>query len=84
MTELKDTVALMNSDDYKDRFEAEFTQLKIRYEKLKAIIIRYKNGTLDFTPACPVELLENQLRAMSDYLNQLKIRAEIEHIELVG
>ena len=28
--ELKDTVALMESDDYKDRFKAEYYQTKIR------------------------------------------------------
>lgn len=28
--ELKDTVELMNSDDYKDRFKAEYYQTKIR------------------------------------------------------
>ena len=84
MNELKNTVALMNSDDYKDRFEAEFSQLKIRREKLSTMITKYKNGTLDFTPACPVTLLENQLKAMSEYLNCLKVRAEIENIELVG
>lgn len=34
--ELKDTVSLMNSADYKERFKAEYYQTKIRYEKLKA------------------------------------------------
>lgn len=33
--ELKETVELMNSVDYKDRFIAEYHQVKIRYEKLK-------------------------------------------------
>ena len=33
--ELKDTVQLMQSDDYKDRFRAEYQQLVIRFEKLK-------------------------------------------------
>lgn len=32
---LADTVDLMNSEDYRDRFVAEYIQLKIRYEKLK-------------------------------------------------
>nr|WP_316624552.1 hypothetical protein [uncultured Ruminococcus sp.] len=84
MTELKDTVVRMNSDDYKERFQAEFTQLRIRREKLEAMIVNYKAGTLDFTPACPIGILEYQLRAMSDYLYALKIRAEIEDIELEG
>lgn len=34
MNELKDTIELMNSSDYKDRFKAEYYQLKIRYTKL--------------------------------------------------
>lgn len=33
MNELKDTIELMNSSDYKDRFKAEYYQLKIRYTK---------------------------------------------------
>ena len=33
--ELKETVELMNSEDYKERFVAEYHQVKIRYEKLK-------------------------------------------------
>lgn len=34
--ELKDTVEMMGSADYKERFKAEYYQTKIRYEKLKA------------------------------------------------
>ena len=33
--ELKETVELMNSEDYKERFVSEYHQVKIRYEKLK-------------------------------------------------
>ena len=33
--ELKEKVELMNSEDYKERFIAEYHQVKIRYEKLK-------------------------------------------------
>lgn len=36
MKELKDTIEMMNRDDYKERFKAEYDQTKIRYEKLKA------------------------------------------------
>lgn len=32
--ELKDTIELMNSTDYKERFRAEYYQTKIRYDKL--------------------------------------------------
>ena len=37
--ELKDTVALMESADFKDRFKAEYYQTKIRYEKLHTMIV---------------------------------------------
>lgn len=33
--ELKETIELMCSSDYKERFVAEYRQVKIRYEKLK-------------------------------------------------
>ena len=31
--ELQDTIELMNSAEYKDRFKAEYYQAKIRYDK---------------------------------------------------
>lgn len=80
--DLKDTVALMNSADYKERFEAEYEQLNIRCTKLSRMVADYKTGRLDFTPACPVELLERQLKAMHEYQQCLKLRAEIEGIEV--
>lgn len=80
--DLKDTVALMNSADYKKRFEAEYEQLNIRIAKLRSMIEKYKAGKLDFTPACPIELLERQLKAMYEYQKCLQLRAEIEGIEV--
>ena len=80
--ELKDTVSLMTSEDYKDRFKAEYFQTKIRYEKLNNMLIKYEAGTLDFMPTCPIEKLEDQLYYMNEYLRTLKVRAEIENIEL--
>lgn len=79
---LKDTVAQMTSDDYKDRFEAEVNQLEIRIAKLKDMIEKYKAGKLEFIPACPPELLDQQLKSMYDYLRCLRTRAEIEGIEV--
>ena len=35
--ELKDTIKLMESENYKERFKAEYYQTKIRYEKLKKL-----------------------------------------------
>lgn len=80
--ELKDTVELMNSEDYKSRFVAEYLQTKIRYDKLHAMLIKYQADTLDFKPKCSCEVLMRQKKAMGEYLNALEIRAEIEGIEL--
>lgn len=43
--ELRDTVEMMNSADYKERFKAEYYQTAIRYGKLKAMVDKYNNGT---------------------------------------
>lgn len=80
--ELKDTMELMLSDDYKERFKAEYYQTKIRYDKLHKIIIKSQAGTLDFELSCPLEILEKQACYMGNYLKTLEIRAEIEKIEL--
>lgn len=80
--ELKDTVNLMNSDDFKDRFVAEYRQTKIRYEKLHKLLIKYEAGTLNFDPKCSLELLTEQAKYMGLYLKCLEIRAQIYDIEL--
>ena len=80
--ELKDTVELMNSENYKDRFVAEYRQTKIRYNKLHNMIVKYEAGTLSFTPSCSLELLKEQKSAMGKYLYCLEVRAEIEKINL--
>lgn len=80
--ELKDTVELMLSDNYKDRFKAEYYQLKSRLEKLHKMVIKYTAETLDFEPDCPLYLLVKQEKIMEEYLHTLEIRAEIEKIEL--
>ena len=80
--ELKDTIELMNSSDYKERFKAEYYQTKIRYEKLHETVIKYEAGTLTFEPTCSIELLKAQKSAMGQYLYNLEIRAQIEGIKL--
>lgn len=52
MNNLQDTISLMNSGDFKERFQAEYFQLKIRYTGLKAMLEKYKAGTLAFQPKC--------------------------------
>lgn len=80
--ELKDTVKLMNSEDYKKRFVAEYYQTKIRYEKLEEFIVKNIAGVLEFEPDSPISLYKEQLRTMRDYLRCLEARALLERIEL--
>lgn len=80
--ELKDTIELMQSTDYKDRFKAEYYQLKIRREKLIDFLDRWNRGALGFQPDCPFDLLDKQLRDMTAYKERLEERAKIEKIEL--
>lgn len=80
--ELKETIEMMNSKDYKERFKAEYYQTKIRYDKLHKTVIKYEAGTLDFEPTCPIEFLIEQKKHMGMYLHALEVRAEIEDVEL--
>ena len=80
--ELKDTIELMISSDYNDRFTAEYVQLDIRINKLQAMLEKYKNNQLDFVPSCSYELLNSQLEVMIQYRDCLLKRARIEDCEL--
>ena len=80
--ELKDTVEMMGSEDYKERFIAEYCQTKLRYEKLKYMLERWDNELLDFVPTCPRSTYNMQIRAMSDYIAILEMRAVMEGITL--
>lgn len=80
--ELNETIEMMNNKDYKERFKAEYCQLKIRYEKLSNMVQKMDKGELEFTPTCPREIYTYQLDAMKKYLDTLVIRAKIEHVEL--
>lgn len=80
--ELKDTIELMNSSDYNDRFKAEYQQVKIRYEKLHKMLVKWDAGTLDFEPTCSKALLMEQERYMREYIRCLETRAEIEGVDL--
>ena len=82
VTELKRTVELMNISDYKDRFKAEYYQLKIRYDKLHNMCEKWDKNELDFTPTCSRFIYARQLNAMAFYLKVLEERAIAEKIEL--
>ena len=72
----------MTSEDYKDRFVAEYYQLKIRTDSLENMLTKYKNGTLSFVPTCSYDLLYNQLKGMWHYMSCLEQRAKVENIQL--
>ena len=93
MKELRETVTMMNSPDYKERFKAEYWQTKIRYEKLKAFNTKIEAadrvccfGEKPKVEApehdCPVDVLTEQQNLMGRYLHILEVRAVIEGIEL--
>lgn len=82
MQDLKDTVVLMNSADYKERFQAEYYQVVIRYKKLKAMLDKWDNGELNFNPTCPRSIYNMQIKAMVDYIAVLEARAAIEGVQL--
>ena len=79
---LKDTVEMMNSNDYKERFKAEYAQVVIRYKKIKNMLDKWDKNELTFTPTCPRSTYNIQINAMTDYIAILEARAVMEHIIL--
>lgn len=76
--ELKDTVKLMESKDYTDRFKAEYLQLKIRISKLR----NYIDNNLSDKDKVNIDKLLNQLFVMRAYADVLDERAMRENIDL--
>lgn len=71
MTDLKDTIKLMTSENWKDRMIAEYWQLKIRMDKLNHTI---KMGIFDGEMN---DTMVAQYEAMKEYANTLLHRAEL-------
>ena len=82
MMKLVDTVEMMNSSDYKERFKAEYAQLVIRYYGLRNMLEKWDNGTLEFEPTCPRSTYNLQIKAMIDYIAVLETRAVMEDVDL--
>lgn len=82
MKTLKETVEMMNSADYKERFIAEYEQLVIRYTGLKNMLEKWDKGELSFKPTCPRSTYNMQIKAMTDYIAVLEARAVMENVEL--
>lgn len=82
MMKLNDTIEMMNSADYKDRFKAEYYQLKVRVCSLSNMLSEWDNDKLTFEPDCPRSTYDLQMKAMRDYMAILEMRAVMEHIDL--
>lgn len=79
--ELKDTVELMLSNDWKDRLKAEYWQTKIRWVKLNSWIVKCSNDSSIFSPKCSFELIAQYIH-MYNYLCNMEKRAEISGVDL--
>lgn len=82
MMKLEDTVEMMVSEDYKERFKAEYFQLAVRVDGLKNMLNKWDKRELNFTPTCPRNVYVDQLKCMEIYMNTLEERARLEHIDL--
>lgn len=69
-------------EDYKLRMVKEYKELKNKYDKLHAMLVKYDAGKLDFTPTCSIDLLRKQASVMGQYLYILETRAAIENVDL--
>lgn len=74
--ELKDTVDLMLSDDWKDRLKAEYMQCLIRIRKLHVALHENSMGSWER------EVLTQQLHAMHGYCGVLASRVLQNGIEV--
>ena len=81
-TELGQTVKPMLSNDYKERFRAEYYQAVTRRDRLKDIVNKYRSKELDFELKSSIGLLVAQMEVMSAYISILIERAKQEGIEL--
>lgn len=82
MKELKDTIEGMIDEDYRERFKAEYMQLRIRYERLERLLDGYFNHSLTFEIKTPIDVLVKQKIFMLRYMKILEERATYEGIDL--
>ena len=89
--QLKETAAIMCSEDYKNRMLAEYWQLKNRVDGLENMLNKYeidiqnysnkRKNFLEFSPTCDYRILRSQLFSMKDYLHWLDLRMIIEDVK---
>lgn len=85
--ELKDTVDMMLSSDWIERFKAEYYQLLNRWWSLKQCIVRSEMNettlsSLDRKQCAIRNAMNEQLLAMQTYLDEMEKRAILEEIDL--
>jgi hypothetical protein len=80
--ELKDIIKGIKSKDYKERFKAEYWELRIRTTKLMNMLVKWDTKRLDFKPTCPRYIYDLQIKSMMEYLNILEARAQMEDVDL--
>ena len=74
--------ALTTDPDFKVRLRAEYHEVRIRLTKLLQMLDKWKKGELNFTPKCSRALLTEQAKFMERYMSILRIRAQIEGVNL--
>lgn len=73
---LEDTVDMMISDSWSERFFAELIQAKLRRDKLEDALVKIALSDEEYNEE-EIELLKKQHRIMSDYIDVLEERADL-------
>lgn len=81
-SELFETISLMCSENYNDRFKAEYLQLKTRYLRLMIMLYKWDKGLLDFKPKVNKKVYETQLQSMIEYMTVLQMRSVMEGVDI--
>lgn len=77
-----DTVRLMQSPSYRDRFIAEYIQLTIRKDALARFVEREMSSDIPAATSEGLELMKHQVSVMIEYQEILRRRAALEQIEI--
>ena len=72
----------ITSENWKERFIGHYWATKIRRDGLNKMLILDKYGKLDYTPNCPIEILQDSLHALDLYLETLEKRAIVQDIDI--
>lgn len=79
--ELKDTIDMMCSGKYEERFMAEYYQLKLRIEDLNRLLLECKENKSSTGINFKYNLLSKQLNHMQKYAILMEARASFENID---